>query len=121
MRHVQEVSTALEKAVEKAQAALTDHARFDIDADSWDIHVGNLMQAILDAADALDVEALRALAKTGASLAHLNETGIVTRHNGNLWQCEAERCVKGRRLAWSPEDVAAKEAEYRAIRAEQKS
>jgi hypothetical protein len=44
------VSTALEKAIEKAQAALTVADVQEYDGDSWDIFVGNQMQIILDAA-----------------------------------------------------------------------
>jgi hypothetical protein len=57
-------------------------------------------------------EALRPLAKTGASRAHLMESGVLVRHNGNLWQCEAERCIEARRLAWG-EDATAEEEKHR--------
>jgi hypothetical protein len=57
-------------------------------------------------------EELAGLAMTGASLSHLNRSGIIAHHgDGNLWQCHADRCVSDRRLAWG-DAAAAKEAEH---------
>jgi len=54
------------------------------------------------------LDELRPLAKSGASRAHLMESGVMVRHNGTLWECEAERCIAARELAWTPEERAAK-------------
>jgi hypothetical protein len=54
------------------------------------------------------LDGLRRLAKSGTALSHLNESGVMVRHNGTLWECEAERCIAARELAWTPEERAAK-------------
>ena len=54
------------------------------------------------------LERLRSLAKSGASWSHLNGSGVMVRHNGTLWECEAERCIAARELAWTPDERAAK-------------
>jgi hypothetical protein len=66
----------------------------------------------IDEADTLRaaLDGLRPLAKSGASRAHLMESGVMVRHNGTLWECEAERCIAARELAWTPEERAAKSA-----------
>jgi hypothetical protein len=56
-----------------------------------------------------EAKALRKLAKTGASMAHLDGHGVMVRHNGTLWQCEAERCVSARELAWTLDERAARD------------
>jgi len=52
------------------------------------------------------LDGLRPLAKSGASRAHLNESGVLVRHNGTLWECEAQRCIDARELAWTPAERA---------------
>lgn len=59
-----------------------------------------------------DIDELRALAKLGASFQHLQRMGIMLdppHGHGTLWECKAERCVKAREVAWTPEERAAKE------------
>lgn len=58
--------------------------------------------AVPDLLDELDE--LRGLAKTGASFAHLEGWGIFSHHTGTIWECEEQRCIQARELAWTPEE-----------------